>query len=750
MKITRRKAIVGTFLAGGAVVFGYALWPYPQRERERALLGHGKDAVVLNTWIKIARDNSVTIVVPHQDMGQGAVTGLAQMATDELDADWNLVSVIEAPAHKAFVNPALMKSWVNQAGLPESIAAALGVVAPQLSRAVGFIITGGSSSISGTGQHAMRPAGAAVRGMLIAAAAQTWSVPQRELTAANSQVTHVPSGRKATYGELIDIAATLEPPSAPQLKTPDQFTLIGKPLPRLDIPAKVTGSAPYAIDTRLQGMKFAAIRHSPVVGGTIESVDESALIKRRGVERVVQLPATRGGLFHLGASDAAVAVVADNTWRAESAARALAVKFAAGDNGGISTSSMFAAFEKAVAGAPEKDIRKEGDVESALRTSAKVIEASYRAPFLEHAAMEPHSATALVRSNGTAEIWAGSQAPLLARSLVASELDIDEAGVVFHSLPMGGGFGRRTFADCAVQAARIAAAMPDTPIKLTWSREETLQHGKYRPPGVSRFKAGLDKEGNPIAWLNVYNWHDDSAALIPYGVPNQHIGHVDAKAPIPTGPWRSVGHSRHAFFTESFVDELAHAAGVDPYRYRRKLLAASPRHLAVLDLAAEKGNWDSEMPKGSGRGIAFQECFGSVTAQVAEVSPDADGILKVDRIVCVIDCGIAVNPGQVEAQIQGGVLFGLSAALYGEITFREGRVEQSNFHDYPLLRLADAPRVEVHILRSDARPGGVGEPGTPGAAPAVANAVFAATGQRLRAMPFKLHELNVVAGKTSA
>ncbi|MET0658303.1 MAG: molybdopterin cofactor-binding domain-containing protein, partial [Steroidobacteraceae bacterium] len=390
-------------------------------------------------------------------------------------------------------------------------------------------------------------------------------------------------------------------------------------------------------------------------------------------------------------------------------------------------------------------VHKEGDVDAGLLVATEVIEASYRAPFLEHAAMEPHSATALVRSNGSAEIWAGCQAPLMARSLVASELGIDAANVVFHNLPMGGGFGRRTFSDCAVQAARIAATMPDTPIKLTWSREETVQHGKYRPPGVSRFKAGLDKKGNPIAWSNVYNWHDDNAALIPYAVPNQHIGHVDAKAPIPTGPWRSVGHSRHAFFTESFVDELAHAAGADPYRYRRTLLASSPRHLAVLDLAAEKGNWDSPMPKGSGRGIAFHECFGSLTAQVAEVSPGADGKLKVDRIVCVIDCGIAINPDQVEAQIQGGVLFGLSAALHGEITFRDGRVEQSNFHDYPLLRLADAPRVEVHIVPSPAPSGGVGEPGTPGAAPAVANAVFAATGQRLRAMPFKLHELDVVA-----
>ena len=738
MKITRRKAIIGTVLAGGAISIGYAMWPYPQRERSRTLLGHGKDEAVFSTWIKIARDNRITIVVPHQDMGQGSLTGLAQMAADELDADWNLVSVREAPIHEAFAHPDVVKGWFSEFDIPSPITAVLGLALPKLARVADLMITGGSGSIRGTGEFAMRPAGAATRELLIAAAARKWSVPTKELRTANSAVTHATSGRRATYGELIDIAAMLDPPSSPRLKRPEEFTLIGKPLPRLDIPAKVDGTTRFAIDVRLEGMKYAAIRHVPVFGGSIQSVDASDMLKRRGVAEVVQLPALKGPRFPAGGdSEPAVAVIADNTWRAEQAVRALSVSFAPGPNGNVSTDAMFARFEEVVAGELDEDIRDEGDVEKALTGASQIVEALYRAPFLDHAAMEPHTATALVRSNGTAEIWTGSQAPLMARAAVANTLGLKESDVVVHSLPMGGAFGRKAFVDYVMQAARIAAEMRDTPIKLTWSREETRQHGKYRPAGVSRFKAALDASGKPTAWLNVYNWHDDIAALIQYDIPHQRIGYVEAKAPVPTGQWRSVGFSRHGFFTESFMDELAHAAGADPYEYRRELLAKSPRARAVLDLAAKRSEWGARLSPGSGRGIAFVQCFGSLTAQVAEVSTNASGQMKVDRIVCAIDCGNVVNPSLVEAQIQGGVLYGLSAALYGAITLRDGRVQQSNFHDYNSLRLADAPRVEVHILDSGGVRGGVGEPGTPGVAPAVANAWFAATGKRMRAMPFK-------------
>ena len=746
MAISRRKAIVGTLAGAGVLAVGYAVWPYPQEERARAALGHSKDDAVLNTWIKVARDNRVTIVVPHQDMGQGSPTALAQMAADEMDADWALVSVLEAPAHEAFANADVLKGMI---GLPTTgaVGSTLNWLLPKVARTMDVMITGGSSSVRGTGQFAMRPAGAAARDMFVRAAAARWQVSPAELKTADSHVLHEPSGRKIAYGELIDIAADLDPPTAPRLKTPDQFTLMGKPLRRLDIPEKVTGAAAFAIDTRLDGMRYAAIRHSPVFGGTIETVDEAAVLKRRGVERVVRLPAAKGGFMGMAASEVAVAVVADNSWRAEQAARALPVSFAPGINAALSTEGMFADFMKAVAGAPTSDLHKQGDVDKAFSGAAKIVEAAYRAPFLDHAGMEPHSATVVVR-DGSAEVWTGSQAPLMVRSAVADALGMSASKVTVHNRRLGGGFGRKMQLDSAVQAARIAKEMPGTPVKLTWSREEDIQHGKYRPACLSRFKAGLDVNGLPVAWLNVYNWHDDDAAKIPYGIASQHIGYVDATAPVPTGPWRSVGHSRHAYFTESFIDELAEAAKIDPYEYRRRLLKDAPRHLAVLDLVAEKAGWGKPAPAGVARGIALHESFGSVAAQVAEVSLGRNGELKVDRVVCAIDCGTAINPNTVAAQVQGGVLFGLSAALYGEITLKDGRVQQSNFHDYPVLRLADAPRVEAHILNSGATMGGIGEPGTPPAAPAVANAVFAATGKRLRQTPLRLHELGPAAART--
>ncbi len=358
--------------------------------------------------------------------------------------------------------------------------------------------------------------------------------------------------------------------------------------------------------------------------------------------------------------------------------------------------------------------------------------------------MEPLSCTVVARGDGTAEAWVGSQNPLGARAAIADALKLSADHVTVHNLRMGGGFGRRSDVDWIVQTARIAGEMKGTPIKLLWSREEDTQHDKFRPAGVSRFRGGLDKDGNPVGWFNVYNWKDEpgKAALIPYAIAHQHIGWVDATAPIPTGPWRSVAHSRHGFFTESFVDEMAHAAAIDPYTFRKKLLADAPRHRAVLDLAAQKAGWGLELPSGSGRGIALQEAFGSITAQVAQVSVREDGGFKVDRIVCVVDCGDVINPDTAEAQVQGGVIYGLSAALYGDIRIRDGKVEQSNFNDYGVVRLADAPRIEVHFIRSGAPLGGLGEPGTPAVAPAVANAVFDATGQRLRHLPLSLPEIS--------
>ena len=729
MKLTRRKAILGTTLVGGALLIGYAVQPYPQRENARAILGHGKDGAVLTTWVKVYPDNRVEAIVPHCDMGQGSQTALAQMLADELDADWDLVSILEAPAHDAFANSAFLKGFAGDLGIPNMLTTGINLVSGLAARFANMQITGGSASIRFTGQLAMRPAGAAARDLFIQTAAKAWDVASGELRTEKSFIFHDATSRSASYGSLIEAASLIEIPQNINLKTSEQFTIMGKSMPRLDIPEKVNGSAKYGIDTRVNGMKFAAIRHSPIFGGQVDTIDESSITGRRGVDRVI----------HLGD---AVAVVANNTWRAEQAVRKLNVTFKDGESAGLSSEGIFAEFEKAVSGPPTSDDRNIGDMENAFADAGKIIEATYRAPFIAHAPMEPLNCTVLARSNGTAEVWVGSQNPLGVCKTVAKTLDYDPEKVVVHRLPMGGGFGRRADVEPAAQAAKIAAEIKDTPIKLTWSREEDTQHDHYRPAGVSRFRGSLDEKGNPTGWLNVYNWkdHPGEASLIPYNILSQNIGYVDAKAPIPTGAWRSVAHSRHGFFTESFADEMANAAGVDPYEFRRKLLADSPRFLDVLDMAADKANWYTPLPEGSGRGIAIHKAFGSITAQVAEVTWKPEGGIAVDRIVCVMDCGEIVNPDTVQAQLQGGVLYGLSAALYGDITISNGRVLQSNFNDYRVIKLSDAPVVETHVIRSGAPMGGVGEPGTPAAAPAVANAVFAATGQRLRNMPFNLDQ----------
>ncbi len=729
MKITRRKAILGTALVGGALVIGFTARPYPQREEARKVLGHGKDGAVLTTWVKVYPDNRVEAIVPHADMGQGSQTALAQMLADEMDADWNLVSVLEAPAHDAFANAAVAIGFADEFGLPELLTSGLKQVAGPIVRFADLQITGGSSAIRFTGQLAMRPTGAAAREMFVQAASDKLGVPTGELRTENSHVIHDGSDQRVPYGELIELAATMTPPENPKLKTPDQFKIMGKPMPRFDVPEKVNGTAKFSIDARVEGMKYAAIRHSPVFGGQVATLNESSVASRRGVERVINL-------------GDAVAVVADNTWRAEQAVRALDVTFSGGESAGLSSTGIFAEFETAVSGMPGGDDRNQGDLDTAFVNAAKTVEGTYKAPFLAHAPMEPLNCTVLARSNGTAEVWVGSQNPLGTRAIVADELGYEHDNVIVHNQRLGGGFGRRADPHPIAQAAKIAAQMKDTPVKLTWSREEDMQHDNYRPAGLSRFKGAFDADGNVIAWLNVYNWRDApyEAPLIPYDVANQHIGWVDATAPIPTGAWRSVAHSRHGFFTESFTDEMANAAGEDPYQFRRKLLADAPRFRDVLDLAAEKSGWGTPLPEGSGRGIALHAAFGSITAQVAEVTWRPEGGVSVDRMVCVIDCGTMVNPDSVQAQLQGGILYGLSAALYGEIEIEDGRVKQSNFNDYRSVKLSDAPRIETHVIQSGAPMGGIGEPGTPAVASAVANAVFAATGKRLRDMPLNLDQ----------
>jgi isoquinoline 1-oxidoreductase beta subunit len=641
---------------------------------------------------------------------------------------------MEAPAEDGYANYALGKGFVlGETKMPKVLVGTVDGVFLQVSKAMHLQITGGSLSVRTTGVYGMRVAGAAARQLLLEAAAETWDVEQATLTTSKGMISHAASGRQAPYATFAGLAGSKTPSATPTLKTPDQFTIMGQDKPRLDIPAKVDGSAMFGIDVTVAGMKYAAIKAAPVFGASLASADTSRARAMPGVVDIIEL------------SDA-IAVVADGYWQASQALATISPQWTSTAADTVNSESIINQFKTDIQTARDtgklKSDTAKGDTNQAFAQASRVVERDYQVPYLAHACMEPMNAVARFE-NGRCDIWTGTQNPLGFKYNVAEALEMDAAQVTVTNYFMGGGFGRRSNADAAIQAARIAKAA-GVPVKLIWSREEDMQHDHYRPAVVSRFRAALDADGLPLAWENQYvDKHEPvEAPLIPYAIANQAIGYLDSPTHVPFGPWRSVDHSQHGFFTESFIDELAVEAGKDPFQFRYDLLAGQPRHQKVLQLAADKANWQQPLGKNQGRGISMQNSFGTLVAEVVEVTVTNNDV-RVDRVVVAVDPGFAVSPNGLAAQMESGVIYGLTAALYGEIDIDQGQVVQSNFHNYKMVRMDNAPRIETHIINSMESWGGAGEPGTPGTAPALANAIYAATGTRVRNLPVSNYEFNV-------
>lgn len=732
-KWTRRAFISAGVLTSGVVIFGVAVRPGNRADKVRDLIAKD-DESVFNVWVKIAPDNTVTAILPHAEMGQGVHTTLAMMLAEELDADWDRLEVVEAPADKEYANYALGKGFVlGDADVPAFLIDTIDGVFLTIMQAMDMQITGGSSSVPMTGQQGMRVAGAATRAVLLEAAAKSWNVTVAELSASKSHVRHEKSARTAPYSEFAQQAAALSLPPKPRLKTPDEFTLLGTDVQRIDVPAKVDGSAMFGLDATPPGMKYATVKASPVFGTNVESVNEASIQAMPGIRKVINL-------------GDAVAVVADGYWQAKQALDRLEVKFEENGNETVEQSEIYHQFatdmDAATVNNDEIADLEIGDARNALAGADTVIEAEYRVPYLAHAAMEPMNCTAWVHDD-ICEIWTGTQNPLGFAAEVANALEMDLENVHLNNAYLGGGFGRRAFPDYTIQAAKIAAEVA-YPIKLIWSREEDMRHDHYRQASISRFTAGLDGDGKVTAWINQYvdKYDPVEAPYPPYDIDNQYIHYAESGTHVPWGFWRSVDHSLHAFFTESFIDEVAIAAGEDPYQYRHNMLAGQPRIQKVLDLAAEKSNWDQPLPENWGRGIAVHKSFGTIVAQVVEVEVVAGQVLP-RRVTCAVDAGFAMHPDGMKAQMESGIIYGLTAALYSDISIRHGAVAQSNFHDYEMLRMNESPEIETYIINSGEKIGGAGEPGTPAIAPALVNAIYNATGKRIRELPVKMHDLTL-------
>jgi len=714
-----RRAFIGTgTVVGGGLVLGFGGIAFAPN-RLRYLSEDPEAGSQLTTWIRITPGNEVIAVIPHCEMGQGALTGLAMMLAEELDADWSRVRILEAPAESVYANGYAGRAFAEELGFPlpswMSRAADFGMF--MAAGRLGSQGTGGSTSTRGTGQFGMRVAGATARIMLLQAGAEHFGVPVGELTASESRILHPPSNRSATYGELADLAATRSIPRNPPLKSRAEYRIVGTSKPRADIPGKVRGEGVYGIDVSLPGMLYATIRRAPVPGGSLASVDPAPALTLPGVVEVVRL------------ADA-VAVVAEGYWYASRGLEAIQPEFTDGDRGSVDTEQLYRRLAEALEGeAPGDEVTER----------AGTVAAEYRVPYLAHATMEPMCATARI-ADGRCEVWAGTQDPLNARGVAAQAAGLDIDHVTLHNAQLGGGFGRRLPGnfDYITQAVEVARAMSPRPVKLLWSREEDMRHDYYRPLVLARMWSALDETGRPLSWVSRFTGRGGGAAAPPYAVGRSDIRGVRTTPHLREGAWRSVASSQHGFFLESFVDELAHTAGRDPLAYRLELLEEHPRHRAVLERAASMAGWAAPLAPGHARGIAIVESFGTIVAEVAQVSIENDGQLRVHRVDAAVDCGLVVNPNQAAAQIEGGIIFGLSAALYQEVTVRNGAVEQRSFPDFRMVQMRDAPNIRVEFLESDAPMGGLGEPGVPPIAPAVANAVFALTGQRHRTLPIRL------------
>ncbi|MBP6109712.1 MAG: xanthine dehydrogenase family protein molybdopterin-binding subunit [Rhodocyclaceae bacterium] len=727
--VSRRFFIFSGIAAAGGLAIGYALMPLTTLGRARKIAG--KDgATMVTAWVRIGTDNSVTVIVPHSEMGQGVHTSLPMMLAEELDADWSLVRMEQAPADKAFANAALAQGFLRgDKTIPSVLTGTADFSFRKIAEVINLQITGGSTSVRFTGVEGMRRTGAAARAMLIKAAATSWGVPEAEVIAKQSKLSHA-SGKTATYGEMAAIAASFDAPADVPLKAKKDYTIVGKPIARFDIPAKVDGTAVYGLDLRLPNLSFAVVAASPVFGGTLKSVDAAPAKAMRGVKQVVKL------------ADA-VAVVADNTWRAKEALLALKPEWDDGPNATISSQSIFAAMDAALDAGKFKTDHSTGDADAVLKGAKKIVEATYRVPYLAHATMETVNCTAHFE-NDKLTVWGGFQDGLGARAAAAKFAGISIDDVSLHHTAMGGGFGRRGSTLNYLKHAIGVARQVQGPVQVVFTREEDMTQDNYRHASVSRMKAALDEKGKVTAWLHQFTEKFDppEATMVNYDFANQASRYVKGLNPIPWGPWRSVDHTQMGFFIETFVDELAYAAGQDPFVFRRAHLEGAPRHKAVLELAAAMAGWETKPAQGRARGIAIRDAFGTIVAQVAEVSLNADGRVRVHQVWSAVDPGEVINPATFVAQIQGGAIYGLTAALYGEITIDKGRVVQRNFPDYEMVRMADAPQHEVRFIESGARTGGAGEPGTAPIAAAVGNALFALTGKRIRELPFKNFDLN--------
>ena len=702
--IGRRDFIKSGAIAGAGLFIGFRL--AGARETE-AIISSAAGEFAPNAYLKIGADGIVTLFADHVELGQGVMTSLPMIVADELDADWSTVKIERMPDDPS--------AW------PRSI------------------MTVGSQSVRGSWQP-LRRAGATAREMLVAAAADKWKVEPASLRTEKGFVIHAPSGRRASYGELATAAAALTPPANPTLKDPKDFRIIGTRQPRVDIPSKVNGSATYGIDVRLPGMLIATVVRPPVFGSEVKSFNPAAARAVEGVKDVVKF-------------ESGIAILATDTWSALKGRRALEVQWTDTENAKVSLADIRRSFTE-LAGTPGAVARNVGDVEGALKSAMNPITVDYELPFAAHATMEPMNCTAHVRAGG-ADVWAPTQAPTNFQRTAAQIAGLNAKDVKLHVTMVGGGFGRRSRTDVLDDAVRLSK-LTGVPVKVMWTREDDMQHDFYRPFGIHRMQGAVGADGWPIAWmhrvvtqaalgggrgaggaLTVNGDAVGGAADLPYAIPNLRVENIITNSPVPVAPWRSVGHSQNGFVTEAFIDELAAAGKKDPVELRRRLLQAAPRYLGALELVAEKSGWGKPLPPGVSRGVAVHAMSGTYVAQVAEVAIDK-GDIRVKRVVCAVDCGIVINPDTIAAQMEGSIVYGLTCALKNEITIAGGRVEQANFNNYPMLRMSETPSVEVYTVPSTEAPGGIGEPGVPPIAAAVANAVFAATGKRLRKLPLRL------------